>query len=82
MPCTDDAVHQDDITIQTELSISNIHYELCSPFCSDHDCHTHITFGFVNTLFVQHDFSKLHRVEQPQKAPIPFFAIWQPPKIA
>jgi uncharacterized protein DUF6660 len=81
IPCTDDAVHHDDLAVKTELSVETPHYELCSPFCSDHDCHTHITVSFVNSTFVQQQFSDLAIVERPIAIPTPFFAIWQPPKI-
>jgi len=83
MPCTDDLVHQeDDSSVKTELSIENTHFEICSPFCSDHDCHTHITVSFSCNSFMQTQFCDLVIVENPIAIPTPYFAIWQPPKIA
>ncbi len=81
MPCTDDVVHHNDLDTNTELAANNVHYELCSPFCSDHDCHTHITVSFIKNTFIQLNFSDLSIVEKPIAIPTPFFAIWQPPKI-
>jgi len=82
MPCTDDVVHHDEIGDKTELAANIVHYELCSPFCSDHECHTHITVSFINNNILQSQFCDLIMVEKPIAIPTPYFAIWQPPKIA
>lgn len=81
MPCTDNQYHQDEALVNTEHIFDGSHSELCSPFCSDHECHTHITVAFVNTLFVQQQFCELVSVELSKQIPTPYFAIWQPPKI-
>ncbi len=82
MPCTDDVMHHDDLDTKTELTENNVHYGLCSPFCSDHECHTHITVSFINSALVQTQFCDLIGVEKPIAITTPYFPIWQPPKIA
>ncbi len=82
IPCTDDLTHQDDENVATtEMAIESTHFEICSPFCSDHDCNTPVTVSFISNTFMQTQFCELEIVEKPIAIPTPYFAIWQPPKI-
>jgi len=82
MPCFDDPNHQDQATANIEYIFDGSHAEICSPFCSDHECHTHITITFVNSTFVSEKFSEIAGVELTADIPSPYFAIWQPPRIS
>lgn len=82
MPCFDDPYHQAGTTTDIESIFDGSHSELCSPFCSDHDCHTHITISFVTVDFSLEQFCENHVVENPQEIAKPYFDIWQPPKIS
>jgi len=81
VPCEDSEYHHDSTSTDIAYVFDGSHSELCSPFCSDHECHTHITVTFVNSTFVAEQFVKAANVEIATNIPTPFFAIWQPPKI-
>jgi len=81
MPCFDSPYHQDEPMANIESIFDGSHSELCSPFCCDHDCHTHITVGLVNSTFAPEQFCEIISSEIKTNIPTPFFAIWQPPKI-
>ena len=81
-PCDASEYHHDATANNIEHVVDGSHSELCSPFCADHDCHTHITVTFVNSLFVPNQFVKPVNVEVTATIPTLFFAIWQPPKIS
>jgi len=82
LPCTDYEHYRDDALAGIESVFDGNHSDVCSPFCSDHECHTHITLSFVNTVFVQMPFCEIPVVETTHFIPTPYFAIWQPPKIS
>ena len=82
IPCEDSEYHSDTASTDVEYVLGGSHYQLCSPFCADHDCHSHITVSFVNSMFVPNQFVMAVNVEVTTTIPTPFFAIWQPPKIA
>jgi len=81
MPCFDDPNHQDEATTNIERIFDGSHSEICSPFCSDHNCHTHITVVYVNSTFIAEQYCEPGATEITASIPTPFFAIWQPPKI-
>jgi uncharacterized protein DUF6660 len=80
-PCFDNPYHQDEATTNIEHVFDGSHSEICSPFCSNHECHSHIAIAFVNTTFVTEQFCEITDVEIITTIPTPYFAIWQPPKI-
>jgi uncharacterized protein DUF6660 len=82
MPCFDNPNHQDEATANIEYIFDGTHSEICSPFCSDHECHTHITISFVNSTFVSAQYSEVNPTVFTTAIPTPYFAIWQPPKIS
>gem|GEM_PF-3272073 len=82
MPCFDNEYHQDEAAAATEHIFDGSHSELCSPFCSDHECHTHITLSLVNSFFTPEQYGEATPVEIVTEVATPFFAIWQPPKIS
>jgi hypothetical protein len=82
MPCFDNPNHQDEATTAIESVFDSMHSELCSPFCSDHDCHSHITISFVNSTFGSEQYAEVSATVFTTDIPTPYFAIWQPPKIS
>ena len=82
IPCEDSEYHHDSVSVDVEYVFGDSQSELCSPFCADHDCHTHITVAFVNSTYVPQQFVEAANVDITTNIPKPFFAIWQPPKIS
>ena len=81
MPCFDNEYHHDSDITGTEIFDGN-HLEICSPLCSDHDCHTHITLTLVKQTTSQPKYLKAQTTVLKDNIATPYFVIWQPPKIS
>ena len=82
MPCFDNEYHQNESMSNINQLIDGNHLEICSPLCSDHDCHTHITLTIVDVDIDLPGYWDIEVSVLAKKTPIPFIAIWQPPKIS
>jgi Family of unknown function (DUF6660) len=82
-PCSDN----EQGTVDTELAVLDIHQSIptdidfCSPLCSCHCCHSHITEGTIQSN-IEEDYPSI--VDAGFHSPIfdnHYFSIFQPPKV-
>jgi hypothetical protein len=90
IPCTDlAAVSTGQSLQQLEVQLAQQDHEdahtnsfdLCTPFCSCHCCHTHVTYNEAALDLKVDNSSTAGYTLYPNYLPISFFSIWQPPKI-
>jgi hypothetical protein len=86
IPCDDDANDHSDqqgILVPQDGDLDgHADFDFCSPLCSCHCCHSHITppvfLSFITDIQYSQEFSSYY---EDHLSSI-FFPIWQPPKIA